>query len=59
MVMAISIDSNTCTGCSSCVDTCPLELIELKGGTAVIEDTDSCIECGACVDSCAFEAIAL
>jgi NAD-dependent dihydropyrimidine dehydrogenase PreA subunit len=57
--MAITIDSGACTGCESCVDTCPLELIELTDGTAVINDVDSCIECGACVDACVFEAITL
>jgi ferredoxin len=57
--MAISINSATCTACGSCVDSCPLELIEVKGGVATIDDEASCIECGACVDSCAFEAITL
>jgi NAD-dependent dihydropyrimidine dehydrogenase PreA subunit len=57
--MAISINREVCTGCSSCVDTCPLELIEMDGSVAAIADADSCIECGACVDSCVFGAITL
>jgi NAD-dependent dihydropyrimidine dehydrogenase PreA subunit len=58
-LMAITIDRATCTACESCVDTCPLELIEMTDGGAAINDVDSCIECGACVDACAVEAITL
>ena len=56
--MAITINKETCTACGSCVDACPLELIEV-GEFAVINDPDSCIECGACVDECPTEAISL
>ncbi|MDR1183533.1 MAG: 4Fe-4S binding protein [Coriobacteriales bacterium] len=57
--MAIFIDDGMCTGCASCVDTCPLELITLGASVAEINDADSCIECGACVDACPTEAIIL
>ncbi|HBT95242.1 MAG TPA: ferredoxin [Coriobacteriia bacterium] len=57
--MAIVIDAGKCTGCGTCVDACPLELIELTGDKAVINDPDSCIDCGACVDECPEEAISL
>jgi NAD-dependent dihydropyrimidine dehydrogenase PreA subunit len=57
--MTININSGVCTGCESCVETCPLELIEMNSSIAVIDDVDSCIECAACVDACAFEAITL
>jgi ferredoxin len=57
--MAISIDGSACIGCGACVDTCPLELIEMNDSVAGITDEDACIECGACVDACAVEAISL
>jgi NAD-dependent dihydropyrimidine dehydrogenase PreA subunit len=57
--MSINIDSEVCTNCETCVDTCPLELIEMNNGVAVIDDVDSCIECGACVDACSSGAITL
>jgi ferredoxin len=57
--MAITIDGGACTGCGTCLDTCPLGLIDLPDTVAAINDADSCIECGACVDSCPFEAISL
>ncbi|MDR1421615.1 MAG: 4Fe-4S binding protein [Coriobacteriales bacterium] len=57
--MSIKIDQATCIGCGTCVDTCPLELIDLADGMAVINDEDACIECGACVNSCPLESITL
>lgn len=57
--MAIVIDSGKCTGCGTCVDSCPLDLIEVVEGVAVISDPDSCIDCGACVDDCPEGAISL
>jgi NAD-dependent dihydropyrimidine dehydrogenase PreA subunit len=57
--MAISINDGICTGCESCVEACPLGIIEVNDAVATVSDADSCIECGACVDTCAFEAISL
>jgi len=56
--MAAIVDKETCTGCESCVDTCPVEAISMKDDVAVI-DADTCTDCGACVDSCPVEAISL
>jgi NAD-dependent dihydropyrimidine dehydrogenase PreA subunit len=57
--MSISINADACTACETCIETCPLDLIEMSNDVATINDTDSCIECAACVDACAFEAISL
>ena len=54
--MPAKVDAETCTGCESCVDSCPLEAIEMKDDVAVIDD-DTCTDCGACVDACPVEAI--
>ena len=56
--MPAVVDSNTCSGCGACVDTCPVEAIEMKDDIAVV-DSDTCTDCGACVDACPVEAIAL
>ncbi len=56
--MPAIVDANTCTGCESCVDSCPVEAIEMKEDVAVI-DADTCSDCGACVDACPVEAISL
>jgi NAD-dependent dihydropyrimidine dehydrogenase PreA subunit len=58
MKMAAKVDAEKCTGCESCVATCPVEVISMVDGKAVI-DADECIDCGACVDECPTEAIEL
>ena len=56
--MAAVIDKDKCTGCGSCVDSCPLDAIEMQDDVAVV-DEDTCSECGACVDSCPVDAISM
>ena len=58
MSMAAKIDAKKCTGCESCVGTCPVEAISMVNGKAKV-DEDECIDCGACVDECPVEAIEL
>ena len=54
--MPAVVDKETCTGCESCVDVCPVDAIEMKDGLAVIS-ADDCTDCGQCVDECPVEAI--
>ncbi|MBO4522852.1 MAG: 4Fe-4S binding protein [Methanomicrobium sp.] len=54
--MAAIVNTETCTGCETCVDTCPSEAIKMDGGVAVV-NPDECVECEACVDECPSEAI--
>ncbi len=56
--MPTVVDSEKCTGCESCVDSCPVDAIEMKDDLAVI-DADTCSDCGACVDACPVEAITI
>ena len=55
--MSIIIDDDLCTGCGSCIDSCPSGGIEIIDSRAVI--TDNCNLCGACVEACPVEAIIL
>jgi Fe-S-cluster-containing hydrogenase component 2 len=56
--MAAVVDKDTCTGCESCVDACPVEAISMNGDVAEIS-ADDCIDCGACVGECPVEAISM
>lgn len=56
--MPAIVDKETCTGCSSCVDACPVEAIEMNDDNALV-DADVCTDCGACIDACPVEAISL
>jgi len=56
--MPTKVDAGACTGCETCVDSCPVEAIEMKDDIAVV-DQDTCSDCGSCVDSCPVEAITM
>ena len=55
--MPAVVDKDTCTGCESCVDICPVEAITMEDDKAVI--SDECIDCGQCVDECPVDAISM
>jgi len=55
--MAVKVDKVKCTGCSVCVEICPVKAIEIKKDKA--EVSDKCIECGICINECPNEAISL
>lgn len=56
--MAVNINEETCIGCGSCIDTCPVEALSMVDEKAKC-DADICVDCGACVDSCPVGAITL
>lgn len=56
--MPAKVDAETCTGCESCLDSCPSEAIKMVDSKAVI-DVDACVDCAACVDECPVEAISM
>jgi len=51
----IRVDIEKCTGCATCVNTCPFSAIIIKDNKAFI--TEACTLCGACVESCPESAI--
>ena len=53
--MSVRVKPEICTGCETCVSTCPFGAIEMREGKAFI--TDACTLCGACVEACPEKAI--
>jgi len=50
------IDAERCTGCSACVNVCPVGAIALMDNRARV-DEETCTGCGACLDVCPQQAI--
>ncbi|MCD6457330.1 MAG: 4Fe-4S binding protein [Thermoproteales archaeon] len=51
------IDLEKCTGCGTCVETCPSGVLELKDGKAHVVNADDCLGCHACESVCPESAI--
>ena len=60
-MVSVKVDEEKCTGCGTCIDTCPVEVFELQekeGKTlSIVVAEDECIVCRACEVQCAEEAI--
>ncbi|HUT35428.1 MAG TPA: 4Fe-4S binding protein [Planctomycetota bacterium] len=52
----VVVDRDECTGCETCVETCPVEAIAMKDDKAEI-DQEKCTQCETCVPECPVEAI--
>jgi Na+-translocating ferredoxin:NAD+ oxidoreductase subunit B len=51
------IDIETCIGCQSCIERCPVKAI--GGEETAVVDRDKCLGCGLCAGVCPTEAITL
>ncbi|MFX1366494.1 MAG: indolepyruvate ferredoxin oxidoreductase subunit alpha [Promethearchaeota archaeon] len=52
------VDEDSCSGCATCINMCPMETIKLLDTIAFINE-DKCIGCGVCAYHCPEEAIHL
>ncbi|MDH5691389.1 MAG: 4Fe-4S binding protein, partial [Candidatus Bathyarchaeota archaeon] len=43
----IEIDLEKCDGCSTCIDTCPVGVYEIKDGKSVPVKKEECLACKA------------
>ena len=54
----LKVDTQKCTGCGECEESCTFEAIFVEDGVAVV-DHDVCSLCGICVDGCPEGALEL
>jgi len=58
--LAIIINTDKCTGCGRCVETCPAEAIAINESIKkAVVDISKCTECGICIERCKKNAISL
>ena len=53
---ALTIDQDTCIGCSHCMKSCPTEALRVRNGKAILQP-DRCIDCGNCFKVCPTKSI--
>lgn len=53
------VDFNLCSGCATCEDSCPLDVIffDCEAGRPQIRYPEECWHCGSCRQDCPVEAI--
>ncbi|MFX0186570.1 MAG: DUF362 domain-containing protein [Candidatus Hodarchaeota archaeon] len=52
------VNEETCVGCGTCVEKCPMEAIDLEDTVAIVNE-DRCIGCGICAHHCPEESMTL
>ena len=54
-----NIDENKCTGCRTCVKSCPMDVLAFKTETkkAVVKYPKECVMCCICIADCPTGAI--
>jgi NAD-dependent dihydropyrimidine dehydrogenase PreA subunit len=56
-MVEIKIDEEKCDGCGTCVDTCPVEVFEIREEKSVAVNPSECLVCLACEVQCPSGAI--
>ncbi|MHB9003180.1 MAG: ATP-binding protein [Coriobacteriia bacterium] len=51
------INTDECSACGICVDTCPEGVLEIVGDVAEPVNEDACTACATCMEECPMGAI--
>jgi len=54
-----SVDTDLCSSCGACVDSCQVDAISMDSNEFPVVDLTRCLGCGNCAKDCPTEAIAL
>ncbi|MBI5968040.1 MAG: 4Fe-4S binding protein [Deltaproteobacteria bacterium] len=53
----VTVDQEKCDGKGECVDSCPVNVFEIKDGKSEVVNMDECLGCESCVEVCPTGAI--
>jgi electron transport complex protein RnfB len=56
---AARVDAESCLGCGTCEERCPVGAIRLNGDETAVVDEAQCLGCGVCIPTCSGEALSL
>ena len=56
-MVEIKIDEEKCNGCGTCVDICPVGVLEIQDEKSKVVNLDECLVCMACEVQCPETAI--
>jgi len=59
MVFRVMVDNQKCSGCEECLETCTVNVFEIKEGKSTPVHEEECIGCRSCVEVCKEKAIAV
>lgn len=58
-VVTLRVNPDLCTGCGTCLEVCPHEVLYLYKKRVGMRNRDACMECGACSRNCPVGAVSV
>ena len=57
MPYRVTVDREKCTGCEECLDTCTVQVFEIRNGKSFPANEKECVGCESCIGICKETAI--
>jgi NAD-dependent dihydropyrimidine dehydrogenase PreA subunit len=57
MPYRVTVDQEKCNGCEECVETCTVQVFEMRNGRSLPINGKDCVGCEGCVGICEEKAI--
>lgn len=55
----VKVDQDACSGCELCIETCPMDVYEIKDEVAIPINAGDCLGCESCIIVCDQDAITI